>query len=73
MLAGGGIRPFARRSFAALWSFKAHEHRAAWIVENVADQPIAALAATVREVMTAHGFGVARELARQFECVPGQT
>ena len=36
------------------------------VLLNVADQPVAALAASVREITAAHRLGVLRETARQF-------
>jgi hypothetical protein len=65
MLAGRGIGPFAGRTRAGIGSGKPHIEAAARRVHDIADNPITPLAMPVREVMTAHGLGVAREAARQ--------
>ena len=46
-------------------SAKADEQAAARRVVDVADQPVATLAATVGEIMAAHRLGIARETVRQ--------
>ena len=66
MFAGGGVGPFAGGAFAGFRTAQPDEHRAARRVLDVADQPVAALAATVGEIMAAHRLGLARETVRQF-------
>ena len=65
MLAGGGIGPLARGALAAVRSSEPDEEAAAGRVGHVADQPVAALAAAVREIVPAHGLGIAGEAAMQ--------
>ena len=66
VIAGRRVGPFAGRTLAGFWSFQADEQGAAGCIPHVADQPVAALAATVGEIMTAHRLGIAREPVRQF-------
>ena len=66
MFAGGGVGPFAGRALAGFRSFQPDEHRAAGRVADVADQPVAAFAAAVGEIVAAHRLGIARETVRQF-------
>ena len=67
MLAGGGVGPFAGRSLRRL--LQPDEHRAARRVARVADQPVAALAPAIGEIVAAHRLGLARETMRQFGSV----
>ena len=60
------VGPFAGGALAAIRPFQANEQAAARCVRDVADQPIATLASTVREIMSAHRLGIAREPVRQF-------
>ena len=66
MLAGRGVGPFAGGALAGFRSCQPDEHGAAGRVPDVADQPVAALAATVGEIVAAHRLGIARETVRQF-------
>ena len=66
MLARGGVGPFAGGALAALRPAQADEQAAARRVRDIADQPVAALAAAVGEIMAAHRLGIAREPVRQF-------
>src|SRR3984893_2726424 len=65
MLAGGGIGPFAGGAGAVIAALQADIKAAARRVHRVAGDPVAARAGAVREVMAAHGLGIAREAARQ--------
>ena len=47
-------------------AFQPDEHRAAGRVPDVADQPVAAVATAVGEIVAAHRLGLAREAMRQF-------
>jgi hypothetical protein len=67
VLAGGSIGPCSGRS---LWRlFQADEHGTTWRIARVADQPIAALAPAIGEIVAAYRFGLARETMRQFGSV----
>ena len=66
VIAGRRVGPFAGRTLAGFRSFQPDEQGAAGRIPHVADQPVAALAATVGEIMTAHRLGIARETVRQF-------
>ena len=57
--------PFAGRTLTGFRSFQPDEQGAAWCIPHVADQPVAALAAAVGEIMAAHRLGIAREPVRQ--------
>ena len=61
MLAGGGIGPFAGHAFAGRRPVKADIKAASRRVGDVADDPVAALAVTIGEIVTAHCLGMARE------------
>src|SRR5262249_53994314 len=63
MLAGGGVGPFAGRSFRRFP--QPHEHRSARRVAHVAHQPVAALAPAIGEIVTAYRLGLSREAVRQ--------
>src|SRR5260370_28715114 len=64
MIAGGGVGPFAGGTLAALRPLQPHEQAAAVRVRDIADQPIAALAATVGEIAAAHHPSLSREPGR---------
>ena len=64
VLARGGVGPFAGRSLRRL--LQPDEHGAARCVAHVADQPVAALAPAIGEIVAAHRLGLARETVRQF-------
>ena len=66
MIAGRRVGPFAGRALAGFRSFQPDEQGAAGRIPHVADQPVAALAAAVGEIMAAHRLGIARETVRQF-------
>ena len=65
MLAACGIAEFAGRTRTVIGAGEPHIEAAARGVADVAGEPVAARPAPVREVMTAHRLGVAREAARQ--------
>ena len=65
MLAGGGVGPFAGGALAAVGTAQTHEETAAGRVGDIADQPVAALAMAVGEVVAAHRLGIARETMGQ--------
>src|SRR5712671_7927266 len=65
MLAGGGVGPFAGSALAMVRSAQADEQAATPGVGDIADQPVAALAMTVGEIVAAHRLGIAREEAGQ--------
>ncbi len=69
VLAGGGIGPFAGWTLGQL--FQPDEHGTAWRIAGVADQPIAAFAPAIGEIVAAYRFGLARETVRQFGSVAG--
>ena len=71
MLAGRSIGPFAGGPLRRV--LKTHEHRAARRIVDVADQPVAALAPAVGEIVTAHRLGLAREAVRQFGSIAGHS
>ena len=68
MLAGGGVGPFACCPPPGLGASQAHIEAAAWRVLDIADEPVAALAAAVRQIAAADRLGIAREAARQVGC-----
>lgn len=57
--------PFAGSALAAVRPLQANEQAAAGRVRDIADQPVAALAATVGEVVAAHRLGITRETVGQ--------
>ena len=59
------IGPFSGRAGAGIGTGEPHIEAAARRVHDIAGDPVMAPAASVGEVMTAHGLGVAREAARQ--------
>ena len=65
MLAGGGIGPFAGGALRCRTA-QADEQAAARRVGDIADQPVAALAMAVGEIVAAHRLGIARETVGQF-------
>ena len=65
MLAGRGIGPFAGGAGADVGAVKPDIEAAARRVHDVAGDPVMAAAASVGEIVAAHGLGVAREAARQ--------
>ena len=71
VIARGCISPFASRALARFATFQPNEERAAGRVPYVADEPIAAFAATVGKIVAAHRLGIARETERQFSGVTG--
>src|SRR5690242_4577334 len=66
MLAGGGVGPFAGRALTGIRSSQTDEETAARCVPYVADEPVAAFAPAVREIIPANRLGIAREMVRQF-------
>src|SRR6185437_610848 len=63
VLARGGVGPFAGRSLRRLR--QPDEHGASRCIADVTDQPVAAFASPVGEVVAAHRLGLARETVRQ--------
>ena len=66
MFARSGVGPFAGGALAAIRPFQADEQAAARCIGDVADQPVATLASTVREVVSAHRLGITRETVGEF-------
>jgi len=66
MLAGGGVGPFPGGALTGFATLQSHEHRAAGRVADIADQPVAALAMTGGEIMTAHRLCLPAETDCQF-------
>ena len=66
MLACGGVGPFAGGALAGFRPLSRTNIERPGVLRDVADQPIAAFAAAVGEIMAAHRLGLAREAARQF-------
>ena len=69
VLARGGVGPFAGRAATRLRPLEPDEHGAARCIADVADQPIAAFAPAVGEIVAAYRLGLARETVRQFGSV----
>src|SRR5581483_10136261 len=65
VLARGGVGPFAGGAATGFRALEPDEHRAARCVADVTDQPVAAFAPSIGEIMTAHRLGLARETVRQ--------
>ena len=65
MIAGGGVGPFASPAPGVVSASQAHIEAAARIVVDITDEPVAPFAPTVREIVTAHRFGLAREAVCQ--------
>ena len=61
VLAGRRVGPFAGTAFAGRVAGQPHEHRAALRIPGVADLPVVSDPAPVREIMSAHRLGFARE------------
>ena len=72
MLARGGVGPMARGARAGGWTVQAHVEAPPRAVGDVADAPVAAAAASVRQIRPAHGLGAFREPARQIGGRGGQ-
>ena len=71
MLAGGGVGPFAGCSFAVQRPEQADIEAASRRVRDIADNPVAAFAVAVREIVAAHGLGDARETVGEVGGVGG--
>ena len=69
MLAGRGVGPFAGGPLRRV--LEPHEHGAARRIVHVANQPVPPLTLAIREVVTAHRFGLAREAVCQFRGIAG--
>src|SRR4051794_40132477 len=65
MLASRGIAPFASGTGTTVGTGEAHIKAAPRRVVDIAGDPVTAALASVREIMTAHRLGLAREAARQ--------
>ena len=65
MLPGRGVGPFAGGTASILGAVQPHEQAAAGGIGDVAHQPIAAGAASVAEIVAAHGLGLRGEAARE--------
>ena len=65
MFARRGIGPFAGSALAGFGALQPDEHRPAGRVARVADQPVAALAASGGKVMAADRFGLTAETLRE--------
>src|SRR2546430_1704225 len=65
-LARGAVVPVAGGAFATPWPGQADEEAAAGCFCDIADQPVAAVAATIGEVMAAHRLSITREAAGEF-------
>src|SRR5262245_44021023 len=65
MLPRGRVGPFSGSTLAMVRAAQADEQAAALRVGDIADQPVAALAVSVREIVTANCLGIARETAGQ--------
>ena len=61
MLAGGGVGPFAGGAFAVVRTFETDEQAATRLVGDIADQPIAALASPIGQIIPAHALRILRE------------
>jgi hypothetical protein len=65
MLARGGIRPLAGSAFAGIGAAQADEQTAAGRISHIADEPVAAFAPAIGEIVAAHRLGILRETAGQ--------
>ena len=65
VLACSGISPMTGGPFAEVRSVQPHEQTAARCVPHIADEPVAAFPAAVREIVAAHRLGITRETACQ--------
>ncbi len=66
MLPCGGIGPFAGGAGTVIRPGETDIEAAAGRIADIADQPIAAMAAAIWEIISAHGLGTARESLRQY-------
>src|SRR5258708_32291758 len=71
MLAGGGVGPFAGSSFAGQWAVQPDVEAPSWRVGDIADDPVAAFAVTIGEIVAAHSLGAARETVGELGGVGG--
>ena len=69
VLARGGVGPFAGGAATGFRPLEPDEHGAPRCIAHVADEPIAALAPSIGEIMAAHRLGLARETVRQLGSV----
>ena len=65
MAASGGVGPFAGSALSSLRAEEADIERAAGRIVDVANEPIAALPAAVRQIGAANRLGVSRQMARE--------
>src|SRR3546814_20023952 len=65
IIAGRGIGPFARQS-AAFAANQTHVQAPSRCIVDIADHPVMAFAAAVREIVAAHRLGIFTETARKF-------
>ena len=65
MLPRRGVGPFSGGSASIFGAVQPHEQAAAGRVGDVAHQPVAAGAASVAEIVAAHGLGLRGEAARE--------
>jgi hypothetical protein len=65
VLASGSIGPFTGGAGTVIGTLQTDIKAAAGGVLNIADDPVTAQTVPPREVMTAHGLGIAREAARE--------
>ena len=65
MLPCGGIGPFAGGAGTVIRPGETDIEAAAGRIADIADRPIAAMAAAIREIISAHGLGMTRESLRQ--------
>ena len=71
MLPCGGIGPFAGGAGTVIRPRKADIEAAAGRIVDIADQPVATVAAAIREVISTHGLGTTREGLRQIGGLTG--
>ena len=65
MAARGGVGPFAGGALSGVRPQEADIERAAGRIVDVANEPVAALPAAVREIVAANRLGVLRQMARE--------
>jgi hypothetical protein len=65
VLAGGAVGPFTRGALAGIGTMQSDIETAAACIIEIAHDPIASAAATVGEIVPAHGLGVVSQAARQ--------
>jgi hypothetical protein len=63
ILSRAAIRPFSGCAFAGQWPEQADVEAASRRVGDIANDPVAALAASVGKIVAAHGLGIVREAA----------